>query len=304
MNYRHAFHAGNFADVLKHAVLCLIIDHLRQKPAPFRVIDTHAGRGLYRLDSDEAQRTGEWLDGIGRLMGPGAARLPTAIDPVLRPLLNQIAAINADGDVKLYPGSPSLALALMRPDDRLIANELHPEDAAALRDAIGQDARAKVLAIDGWQAVRALLPPKERRGLVLIDPPFEEAGDLDRLVMGLQDAVRRFANGIYVLWFPIKDEAAVRRFGAALSLGGYRKLLLAELHVRALAGAPKLVGTGLAILTPPFQLAGQLELLLPFLAERLAQGPGAEARVRWLANETGATPPDNGRPERGNVRRR
>lgn len=279
MNYRHAFHAGNFADVLKHAVLALVIEHLKRKPAAFRFIDTHAGRGHYRLDAPEAERTREWRAGIGRLIGPGATALPQVISPLLAPYLGEVRRHNSGGALVSYPGSPVLALGLMRPGDALIANELHPEDGRVLKAALSHDVRAKVLGIDAWQALKALLPPKERRGLVLVDPPFEDAGDLERLATGLSAAVRRFATGIYILWFPIKDGAVVDRLRRSLSPAVAGNLIVAELRVSALASAEKLAGCGLAIVNPPFMLADQLNLLLPFLAEWLSQGPGASGTL-------------------------
>jgi 23S rRNA (adenine2030-N6)-methyltransferase len=294
MNYRHAFHAGNFADVLKHAVLALVIEHLKRKPAAFRVIDTHAGAGLYRLDGEEARRTGEWRDGIGRLLGPGAAPLPDEVAPILAPYLDAVRRADPAGALACYPGSPVLALAMLRRDDRLIANELHAEDAAALRTAIGHDGRAKVMTIDGWLAVRALLPPRERRGLVLIDPPFEADGDLERLKAALFEAVARFATGVYLLWLPIKDTAEIALFCREIAGAGYGKLLFAELCVREPGSWSKLAGTGLVVLNPPFTLKTQLDVLLPFLAERLAQGPGARARAAWLGGEDAGS----GRPRR------
>jgi 23S rRNA (adenine2030-N6)-methyltransferase len=284
MNYRHAFHAGNFADVLKHAVLALVLDHLKLKDTAFGVVDTHAGCGHYDLASDEAHRTGEWLGGIGRLWDNGESSLPSAPAAALRPYLDVVAGLNPDGVLSVYPGSPALALALMRPGDRLVANELHPEDAAVLRQEIGQDARAKVMEIDGWQALRAVLPPKERRGVVLIDPPFEEAGEFERLDRGVAQAMRRFATGTYLVWFPIKDRFAVESFAKALSTRGYRRTLLAELDIGADAEKPgKLRGSGLAVINAPYRLDEHLEVLLPFLAERLKQGEGGGHRLTWLS---------------------
>lgn len=285
MNYRHAFHAGNFADVLKHAVLALVIEHMKRKPGPFRVIDTHAGRGLYRLDADAAERTGEWRHGIGRLCGPDAVAPPADIADLLAPYLGAVGCRDHGGAPTLYPGSPGVALALLRPQDRLIASELHPDDAAALREAVGRDARAKVLEMDGWQALRATLPPKERRGVVLVDPPFEAPGELERLTAGLAAAARRFATGTTMLWFPIKDRAPIERFYRDVTATGLAKLLVVELAVSETTTAGPLVACGLVIHNPPFTLAGQLERLAPFLAERLAQGPGAASRVAWLAGE-------------------
>src|SRR5262245_32697079 len=190
MNYRHAFHAGNFADVVKHAVLARILVHLREKPQPFRVIDTHAGAGAYDLAGPEAARTGEWRDGIGRLV---AATLPPPAAALIEDYLAAIAARNPAGKLSTYPGSPALARALMRRQDRLIACELEPKAAAALAAELRGDPRAKAIAIDGWTALSAYVPPKERRGLVLVDPPFEAPDDLSRLVQGLAAAHRKWA---------------------------------------------------------------------------------------------------------------
>ncbi|MEZ5849855.1 MAG: 23S rRNA (adenine(2030)-N(6))-methyltransferase RlmJ [Hyphomicrobiaceae bacterium] len=282
MNYRHAFHAGNFADVLKHAVLALVIEHLKLKPAPFRVIDTHAGAGLYDLTASQATRTGEALLGIRRLAGPDAPPLPAEIAPLLAPYLAACAAFDANGTVTAYPGSPLIALHAMRPQDRLIANELHPEDAALLKAAIGRDARAKVLELDGWQALKATLPPKERRGVVVIDPPFEVEGEFERLGDGLDEAMRRFATGIYLLWLPIKSPARVAAFKDRLRASPHAKLLYAELRVRAFEAEEKLSATALVLANPPFRLAEQLGVLLPFLSDRLAQGHGASHALEWL----------------------
>ncbi len=202
MNYRHAFHAGNFADVFKHAVLCRILHYLRDKPAAFRVIDTHAGAGLYDLTGAEASRGGEWHDGIDRLM---AAQLAGPVAALLAPFLEVVGALNERGRLKLYPGSPALARAWLRPQDRLIACEIEPKPAVALRQNLRGDTRIKTLEIDGWTALGAYVPPKERRGLLLVDPPFEEDGDFHRLSRGLAAAHRKWATGVYALWYPIKD---------------------------------------------------------------------------------------------------
>lgn len=286
MNYRHAFHAGNFADVLKHTVLALVIEHLKRKPAPFRVVDTHAGAGLFALDAEEAEKTGEFRSGIARLLAPSAATLPPDAARLLEPYLAAVRALNPGPGLVAYPGSPCLALALMRPVDRLIASELHPADAEALRTAVAGDRRAKVLEIDGWQALRAVLPPKERRGVVLIDPPFEEPGEFERLASGLADGVRRFATGTYIVWFPVKNGAAVGRMTAMLA-AAFPKLLYAELAVRSPDPLGKLAATGLLVLNPPHPLEAQLRTLLPVLSDRLAQGAGSSYRLEWLSAERG-----------------
>src|SRR5208282_2317647 len=205
MNYRHAFHAGNFADVHKHSVLARILVHLRRKPAAFRVIDTHAGAGRYDLSGPEPSRSGEWHQGIERVW---EARRRDRLPALLTPYLDAVAALNPDGKLRVYPGSPLIAETLLRPQDRLIACELEPQSAASLAAALRGDARAKVLAIDGWTALGAYVPPKERRGLVLIDPPFEDATDFTRLSGALAAAHRKWPTGIYMLWYPIKERGA------------------------------------------------------------------------------------------------
>lgn len=283
MNYRHVYHAGNFADVLKHAVLAQVIQHVKRKEAPFRVIDTHAGTGLYDLGSAEAQKTGEWRDGIGRILADAP---PRDVGAVLAPYLDVVRAENAGGDgVVRYPGSPLLARRLMRRGDRLVVNEAHPEDAARLKALFAKDPAVKVLALDGWTALKALLPPKERRGVVLVDPPFEEPGEFRRLAGALSEAHRRFATGTVILWYPIKDERAVRAFERDLAGRAIPKLLLAELRVRAPHADGELAGTGVVILNPPFTLEAQLACLLPYLARVLGRARGAEGRVAWLAGE-------------------
>lgn len=274
MNYRHAYHAGNFADVLKHAVLSRVLVHMTKKDAAFRVIDTHAGIGMYDLASEAAEKTGEWKSGIGRLMGPDVPSLPAAAADLLVSYLGAVSACNPDGGLRRYPGSPCLALTLMREQDRLVANELHPEDAATLSRALAGDRRAKVLGLDGWLALKAQLPPKERRGVILVDPPFEEPGELERIVQGLQNARRRFAGGVYVLWYPIKDSTLITRFRRTIATIAPPETLDIELLIRA-PGDGRLYGSGLIVINPPFTLEADLAALLPVLAERLAQGAGA-----------------------------
>lgn len=287
MNYRHAYHAGNFADVLKHVVLSLALVHMAKKEAPFRVIDTHAGIGMYDLAGEEAGKTGEWRGGIGRLLGPDAAPMPAAAAGLMKPYLDAVGALNPDGVPRTYPGSPCLALALMRGDDRLVANELHPEDATTLRRTLARDRRAKVLELDGWLALKAQLPPKERRGVILVDPPFEEPGELDRIVAGLDNARRRFGGGVYLLWYPIKDPRPVARFYQAIAKVAPPESLAIELLIRAPLDPDRLNGCGLVVLNPPFTLEADLGVLLPVLAERLSDGAGATGRIAHLGSRIG-----------------
>ena len=294
MNYRHGYHAGNFADVLKHAVLALAIEHLKRKQAPFRVIDTHAGAGRYGLASIEAAKTGEWRDGIGRLLGPEAKPLTGEVARCLRPYLDAVRAENAGPALATYPGSPCLALRLLRTQDRLVANELHEEERKHLEAAIGRDARAKVMALDGWLALKSLLPPKERRGVVLIDPPFEEERELERLTRGLADALERFATGIYIAWYPIKDVKPVARFHEAVAAMALPKPpLCAELLVRRPSEPDRLNGCGLLIVNGPYTLEDDLAAVLPELSRRLAREAGATHRVGGL-EEGGSAVQKNG----------
>ena len=213
MNYRHAFHAGNFADVVKHAVLVRILLHLAGKPAPYRVIDTHAGAGLYDLTGPESSRSGEWQGGIARLFaaglaGAGSAGIDAPVRPLLAPYLDAVAARNDGGGLTRYPGSPALVAAFLRPQDRLVVCEREPGAAAALARNFAHDRRIKPVAIDGWTALNAYVPPKERRGLVLIDPPYESADDFHRLSGAFAQAHRKWPIGLYLLWYPIKAREA------------------------------------------------------------------------------------------------
>lgn len=276
MNYRHAYHAGNFADALKHAVLALIISYLKRKDAPFRVIDTHAGCGLYALNSIEAGKTREWEGGIGKLLAPGATPLPPDVERVLAPYLDAVRAENRSEALSFYPGSPLIARRLLRPQDRLIANELHPVDSGRLRQALGRDSRVKVLTLNGWVALKSLLPPKERRGIILIDPPFEEDGELDRLADGIAAGLNRFATGVFVAWLPIKDVKPVARFYERLRpLASAHSALRIELLLRDPALSPdRLNGCALIVANPPFELERQLTVILPELAARLGGASG------------------------------
>jgi 23S rRNA (adenine2030-N6)-methyltransferase len=282
MNYRHIYHAGNFADVLKHAVLARLIVYLQQKDKAFRVIDTHAGIGLYDLSSTEAQKTGEWQDGIGRLV---SAELPADVASLLAPYLDAVRALNPEGGVELYPGSPKLTRMLMREQDRLSAMELHPEDCETLRDLFEGDYHVRVTELDGWLSLGAHMPPKEKRGFVLVDPPFEIEGEYERLVDGLVKAYRRFPGGTYCLWYPIKKGAPIKDFHDALKETEIPKMLCAELSVRSDRETTGLSGSGLIIVNPPYTLHDELNTILPVLKTLLAQDRFASTRNIWLRGE-------------------
>ena len=292
MNYRHAFHAGNFADVIKHAVLVRILLHLRRKPAAFRVIDTHAGAGLYDLAGPEAVRSGEWRGGIGRLVD---ASLDVHARELLAPYLEAVAACNDADGLTTYPGSPALIRAFLRSQDRLIACEREPTAAAALARHLVGDRRSKAIALDGWTALNAYLPPKERRGLVLIDPPFEEAADFPRLARSLAVAHRKWASGGYLVWYPLKDRADGDKLSRRLQDGGIGKILRVEFGVGDgsvdLRTRPdgtesvRLTSCGLIVINPPWTLANELRIMLPALAGALTRRGGGLHRLDWIAGE-------------------
>lgn len=280
MNYRHAFHAGGFVDVMKHVTLTRLIEYLKLKPAAFRVIDTHAGAGRYSLTGDEAKRSPEWRDGIGRLL---RADLEPAVKQLLQPYLDVVAAENSNGTLARYPGSPLIARTLFRPQDRLSALELHPADAKELGEVFAGDVQVRVTRLDGWLALNAYVPPKEKRGLVLVDPPFEEVGEWDRLVDGLAKAHRKWATGLYMLWYPLKQPREVAGFIRGLEATGIRRMLRVELTV--LPPEPgRLHGSGLVLVNPPFTLEAELNIILPVLARLLDQG-GSGHRLGWIRGE-------------------
>jgi 23S rRNA (adenine2030-N6)-methyltransferase len=353
MNYRHAFHAGNFADVVKHAVLTRILVHLLGKPAAFRVIDTHAGAGVYDLAGEEASRSSEWRGGIGRLL---AAPTAPAVQALLKPYLDVVASINGastapllpahaatqgddpsgddpsgddpsggdpsggdpsggdpsgndlngngplldsslPGNVRIanaspetrsaltiYPGSPALARAFLRPQDRLIACELEPKAYALLAHHFARDRRIKTVAIDGWMALNAYVPPPERRGIIVVDPPFEEGQDFTRLALGLETAYRKWASGIYLLWYPIKGRQEPDALARRLKRSRIGRILRAELAVDATPAQGPLGGCGLIIVNPPWTLENELATILPELVKALGSR-NSNYRLDWIAGE-------------------
>jgi 23S rRNA (adenine2030-N6)-methyltransferase len=285
MNYRHAYHAGNFADVVKHAVLTRLVEYLKLKDKAFRVIDTHAGVGLYDLSAEEAQKTGEWRSGIARLL---EARLTPEAAALLAPYLDAVRAANPDGGLLRYPGSPLIVRGLLRKQDRLSAIELHPQDCAALKTLFADDYQVRVLELDGWLALGAHLPPKEKRGLVLVDPPFEQEGEFARLAEGLRKAHRRWPGGIYALWYPDRDRRAVKAFREALAGSGIPKIMDIRFDIRPASEEPRLDGTGMIVVNPPFTLEKELATMLPALHTVLAESRGATWQIKWLTGEDAA----------------
>jgi 23S rRNA (adenine2030-N6)-methyltransferase len=281
MNYRHAFHAGGFADVIKHIVLVRILIYLQEKPAAFRVIDSHAGAGLYDLTSSEAQRGGEWLTGIARLM---QARFSDATLPLITPYLDIVRAFNPPGELKAYPGSPLITRALLRPQDRLTACEVESGARKHLIDALRRDAQARVVDLDGWTALPAFVPPNERRGLVLVDPPFEAKDEFERLADGFSEAFAKWPTGSYLLWYPVKsrratDELARHVAASAAATKPAGKCLRLEFSVALQQTGGGLVSTGLLIVNPPWTLASELKTILPELEKPLGQGGAGRFRL-------------------------
>ncbi len=278
MNYRHAYHAGNNADVLKHTVLALVLVHLKKKDKPFRVIDAHAGIGIYNLDGMEAEKTREWQSGIGKMAQPFAEN----IEALLAPYRETLATLNPAGAVTRYPGSPVIAARHIRNTDRVVANELHPEDKLLLENYFRHDRRVKITAVDAETCIKANLPPPERRGLVLIDPPYERADEADRAVRMLAQGLRRFASGCYILWYPLKADGLAERLCDAARELAVPQTLKCELRVREAFKEGGLAGSGLLIVNPPWGLYDELALLLPALAQRLGLGSWGQGTVSWL----------------------
>jgi 23S rRNA (adenine2030-N6)-methyltransferase len=283
MNYRHGFHAGNFADVVKHSLLAMLLEALNRKPAPWACLDTHAGAGAYDLQSEAARRPGDAAGGFGRFWTAWEAvggRLPPAAERLCRIVADLNPGLAAGEPPRVYPGSPLIAAALARPEDQLFLAELHPEEAYLLRGELRGVGHAAVHERDGYEMLKALTPPKQRRGLVLMDPPYEKADEFETAAAALKAAHGRWPTGVYALWYPIKDDSARRRFLRKVEQSGMRKVLLTEFSLSPQAEA--LYGTGMLIVNPPYQLDAEARDCLAALVPIL----GAErSEVRWLVEE-------------------
>ena len=283
MNYRHAFHAGNFADVLKHVVLIMLVEHLKKKPAPFFYLDTHAGRGLYDLSDAQPQRSGEYKGGIGRLLEAPAGTLPSEVAAYVT--LVRESAGPGHSAITAYPGSPVIVARLRRPQDRLVLMETQPKEAAALSAAIGRQRLVSVLESDGYVALKAQLPPRENRGLVLIDPPYESDLEFDRVMAGLELAHERWPVGTLCVWYPHTDRAGPLRFHRELERSGIRKVLDVRLDVLPADAQVGMAGAGLVIVNPPWLLDERLRELLPQLHGLLSPERLGGTAVEWLVPE-------------------
>lgn len=299
MNYRHIYHAGNFADVFKHIVLSLIINYLQRKPAALRVIDTHAGAGLYDLHSQAANKTGEWQTGIARFLNCLSPDFSTGIPQnyldilsssetagtLLTPYIQAVNAVNPQSELRYYPGSPLFARLAFRRQDRLTANELHREDYASLKHNFAGDYQSRILHLDGRLALKAQLPPKEKRGLIVIDPPFEQTDEFTALAAGIAAALRRFSHGVYMIWYPIKDYRKIQDFVDILADYDAAEILQAELHIRQKTATPQLNGSGLIIINPPYLLSEQLNQLTPLFLRSFAEDNKACLRQKYLRKQ-------------------
>ena len=283
MNYRHAFHAGNFADVFKHAVLARVLVYFARKESPFRFIDTHAGAGRYDLMSEEAKRSPEWREGIARILTRSP---PAPVAELLSPYLLAVGPYDSEGRPLSYPGSPAIAQTLMRPQDRIALSEANPNEREALIAALGRDGRLSIVGTDGYVALNAYLPPKERRGLVLIDPPFEAAGEAAAVERALERALRKWPTGIYIAWRPIRDARADAHFLNSIAALGAPNILRLELDVGpgpvGAHGQEPLARAGLLVVNPPHTLIDEARTLMPWLAKTLGRDGAGKHLCAWL----------------------
>lgn len=272
LSYRHAFHAGNFADVLKHSVFIHILEYMAQKEKALRIIDTHAGAGAYALTGNQPLKNREYEHGIGALWE--AAELP----PLLANYVHHIKAFNSDAQLRQYPGSPLLAQSFLRAQDRLFLHELHSTDCRLLKQAIGRDPRVKIIEEDGFQGLQALLPPPDRRALVLLDPSYEIKSDYQHLVRQVIEAHRRFATGTFVIWYPVVTRARIDELERALKKSGIKNIQLFELALAADNIEHGMTASGMIVINPPWTLWQAIAGALPVLLNTLA--PSGEGFVR------------------------
>ena len=276
MNYRHAYHAGNFADVFKHIILARLIDYMKRKDKPFRVFDTHSGRGRYDLESDEAQKTGEAATGVTKVL---QAEIPPQVATLIEPWKSLVETLLPSA----YPGSPRIAHGLLRPSDRLSLYELHEEDHAALASEFDGDYQTRVYNSDGWLVSVSPIPPKEGRGIILVDPPYEDGQDFDRMIKLLNNSSQRWAGGVVALWYPVKRRDHTDEWLGSLRELKYRDLLNVELYIREPRSASMLNGCGMVILNPPYVLRDELDTIMPWLSEALRQDKGWGYRIQDLS---------------------
>ncbi|MGX2968590.1 23S rRNA (adenine(2030)-N(6))-methyltransferase RlmJ [Ursidibacter sp. B-7004-1] len=278
LSYRHSFHAGNHADVLKHIVLTLILDALKQKEKGFFYLDTHSGTGRYSLMSAEAEKTGEYIEGIARLWERDDLPEEVAL------YLNEIKKINKD-KLRFYTGSPLLAVQQLRPQDRALLTELHPNDFPLLRNEFAKNRNVVTKRENGFQQLKAALPPKEKRGLVLIDPPYELKEDYELVVKAIIEGYKRFATGVYAIWYPVVLRQHTKRIVRGLEATGIRKILQIELAVRPDSDQRGMTASGMIVINPPWQLESQMKRILPYLTNVLVPEGTGSWSVDWITPE-------------------
>ncbi len=272
MNYSHSYHAGNFADVFKHAILVSLIEALQRKESGFCYIDTHAGAGLYDLSSDTAQKSKEYKSGISLL-------LDQSCHDNIMTYVNCVKKANPESELRYYPGSPYIAHSLLRAQDRMVLSELHPSVYQTIKERFAHDKRVSTHRLDAYQSLKAFLPPKERRGLILIDPPYEQQNEFSHLINTLPLALKRFATGVYAIWYPIKDRPPIERFYQELKKLIEQPMLIAELCIYPESSAQHLNGCGMLIINPPWQLDKQINGYLPQLWSTLSQKAWGQQRL-------------------------
>lgn len=279
LSYRHSFHAGNHADVLKHIVQTLIIESLKEKEKPFLYLDTHAGAGRYQLTNAHATRTGEYLEGIARLWQQ------EEVPELILPYLEAVSSLNTSGELRYYPGSPLLAAKLLREQDLLMLTELHPTDFPLLRTEFSRDKRVRVCREDGFGQLKSKLPPASRRGFALIDPPYELKQDYSAVVKGIVEGYKRFATGTYAIWYPVVHRQQIKRMIKELEATGIRKILQIELAVKPDSDQLGMTASGMIVINPPWKLASQMTSILPWLHKTLVPEGTGHTLVEWVVPE-------------------
>lgn len=279
LSYRHSFHAGNHADVVKHTVQSLIIESLTEKEKAFLYLDTHSGAGRYQLTSAESEKTGEYLEGIARIWA--ASERPE----ILVPYLEIVEKLNPDGELRYYPGSPLLAKELLRSQDQLIMTELHPSDYPRLVEEFARDRRAEVLKEDGFQQLKSKLPPVSRRGFVLIDPPYELKTDYEAVVSAIVDGYKRFATGVYAIWYPVVSRTQINNMVEALRETGIRKILQIELGIQPDSEERGMTASGMIVINPPWKLEAQMQAIMPWLYQTLVPDHQGHTLIEWITPE-------------------
>lgn len=279
LSYRHSFHAGNHADVLKHIVQTLIIESLKEKEKPFLYLDTHAGAGRYQLTNAHATRTGEYLEGIARLWQQ------EEVPELILPYLEAVGSLNTSDELRYYPGSPLLAAKLLREQDLLMLTELHPTDFPLLRTEFSRDKRVRVCREDGFGQLKSKLPPVSRRGFALIDPPYELKQDYSAVVKGIVEGYKRFATGTYAIWYPVVHRQQIKRMLKELEAIGIRKILQIELAVKPDSDQLGMTASGMIVINPPWKLASQMASILPWLHKTLVPEGTGHTLVEWVVPE-------------------